>query len=211
MSQQSTICRKCRAYVSHKPIHWSNGMASVACVWWALYATVPGATKPARKSCGVSCAPAPLVTKENPYGRVPCCCSTNALRILDRECLVHGSQKRGTCTQPAPMPRVCRYYQIMNPQITMGPGVTQYRTEIRQPEHLGPHLQPAAQWKQGPQHYGAHAQCVIHTPMCIVSPSHSSLQLCASEWSQSSVSREVAVLNRVSLPKVPPTPLLGSP
>ena len=52
-------------------------------------------------------------------------------------------------------------------------------------------------------------QCVFHTPICIILLSPSSLKLCAFEWLQSSSSWEVAVWNRVSLPKVPPAPSLN--
>ena len=58
---------------------------------------------------------------------------------------------------------------------------------------------------------GVFSECVFHTPICIVLPSHCSLKFCAFEWLQSSSSWEVAVFNRVSPPKIPPTPLLGSP
>ena len=44
-----------------------------------------------------------------------------------------------------------------------------------------------------------------------VPPSQSSLKLCAGEGLQSSSSSTVAVVNRSSLPKVPPTPSLSSP
>ena len=54
----------------------------------------------------------------------------------------------------------------------------------------------------------AFLQCVSYTRIGIVSPSRSSLKLCAFEWVQCSGSWERAVLHRVSLSKVLPTPLL---
>ena len=51
---------------------------------------------------------------------------------------------------------------------------------------------------------------ISHT-MCVVFHPRSSLMLCAFEWLQCSSSWWVAVLNKVSQPKVSPTPSLSSP
>ena len=57
----------------------------------------------------------------------------------------------------------------------------------------------------------AFLQCVVHTPICIDFPSHFPLKFCTFQWVQSSRSWWVAVLRRVSLPKVPPPPSQYTP
>jgi hypothetical protein len=53
-------------------------------------------------------------------------------------------------------------------------------------------------------------QCGFHTPICIIPPSPSCLKLCAFEWLQSSNYWLVAVFNKSSPPKGPPTSSLRS-
>ena len=57
--------------------------------------------------------------------------------------------------------------------------------------------------------YGQPFAHLFLTPICIILPPRSFLQLCAFERLQSSISWEVAVLNRVRLLQVPPTPWLS--